>query len=181
MNKKVFGVLSTSVLLGGLLAGCGDAEVKEVSSSGDKQEAETNKKEEAAPKTEFKVGETVSIDGMEVAINSLTWGTPIDGVPAEKGKILRIEVSAKNNSSDNGFVDSSEFQVYDKDGNKLEMYFGNNDTNMFGGELKKGKQSAGTLEFDVPETETYEIYYEPSFTLKENAEVKWIVPTGEIK
>ncbi|MFY0762072.1 DUF4352 domain-containing protein [Metabacillus dongyingensis] len=180
MNKKVFGVLSTAFLLGGLLSGCGDAEVKEVSSSGDKQTDESNKKEEAA-KTEYKVGETVSIDGMEVTIKSLSWGKPIDGVPVEKGKILRIEVSAKNNSSDNGFVDSSEFQVYDKDGNKLEMYFGNNDANMFGGELKKGKQSAGALEFDVPETETYEIYYEPSFTFKENAEVKWIVPTGEIK
>lgn len=174
--KKVIGVLSTLAIIGGLLGACADAEVKQVSNSGSEQKKE--KKEEK--KTEFKVGETVSVDGMEVTVNKVSWGKPAEYSAAEKGKVLRIEVTAKNNSANNGFIDSTEFQVYAGD-TKYEEYFGNDDANLGGGELKKGKTMPLILEFDVPEAESYEIFYEPSFTLSENAEIKYIVTKAEIK
>lgn len=177
MNKKLFGTL---FLVGGLLAGCGEANVQKVDdSAGSKTKTEQPGQKEAK-KTKFKIGETVSIDGMEVTINKVSWGKTIAGVPAQKGKVLRIEGSAKNNAAENGFIDNSEFQVYAGD-IKTESYFGNDDANMLAGELKKGKSAPIVLEFDVPEAESYEIFYEPSFTLKDNAEVKWTVTKGEIK
>lgn len=177
MKRNLIGVLSSAALVGGLLAGCGDAEVKEVSNGGTEQKAE--KKEEKKDKV-YKIGDTVSIDGMEITIDSITWGGTIDGVPAEKGKVLRIEATAKNNSADNGYVDSTEFQVYAGD-TKTENYFGNDDANMNAGELKKGKTMKLIAEYDVPATENYEVYYEPSFTLSENAEIKWNISSGDIK
>ncbi|MED2975046.1 DUF4352 domain-containing protein [Fictibacillus sp. B-59209] len=180
MGKSLIKVLGVGVLSLGLLAACGDAEVKEVSGEKHKSAEKTEKKEEKKPSF-YKLGHTVSIDGMEVTINKVSWGHTIQGVPAEKGKVLRIEAAATNKSQDNGFVDSTEFQVYAADGQKYEGYFGNDDANMSGGELKKGKSQTMILEFDVPESKFYEVYYEPSFSLKDNAEIKYKVTKEEIK
>lgn len=177
-KSKLFGVLSSAVLFGSLLTGCGEAEVTKVDNGSAGTEEKAEKKEEK--KTEFKIGETVSIDGMEITLSSVAWGKANEYTPAEKGKVLRIEGNVKNNGAENGFIDNTEFQVYAGD-QATDFYFGSEDANMLSGELKQGKTSNIVLEFDVPEADTYEIYYEPSFTLKENSEVKWIVPAGEIK
>lgn len=181
MNKKFLSILGVAALSGAVLVGCGSADVQKVDD--DNKGSETSKKEETKKeekKTEFKVGETVSIDGVEVTVKSAEWGTPNEYVEPTKDKVLRLEVFAKNNSDENAFVDSSEFQVYDADGNLMEMYFANDDVNIFGGEIKKGKQVSGVLEFDVAESAKYEIYYEPSFSLKEGAEVKWLMDASEL-
>lgn len=181
MYRKLLGTAGSLLLVGGLLAGCGEAEVSKVEDSAGsktKTEAPAEKKEEK--KTEFKLGETVSIDGMEITISKVSFGPANEYVAAEKGKVLRIEGTSTNNAADNGFIDNTEFQVYAGD-TKTEFYFGNDGANMLAGELKKGKTAPIVLEFDVPEAESYEIFYEPSFTLKENAEVKWIITKGEIQ
>lgn len=167
-------------MIGSLLTGCGEAEVKKVSSDNTEKSAEKKDTVKEEKKSEFKLGETVSVDGMEITLTKVTWGTPLQGVPASKGKILRIEGTAKNNAAENGFIDNTEFQVYAND-TATENYFGNDDANMLAGELKKGKSAPIVLEYDVPEANSYEVFYEPSFTLKENSEVKWIVSKGEIK
>ncbi|MFD1040482.1 hypothetical protein ACFQ3N_19070 [Virgibacillus byunsanensis] len=58
--------------------------------------------------------------------------------------------------------------VYNAEGTALDKYFGSDemDTNMFNFDLKEGKNASGTLEYDVAESEFFEVYYEPSFTLK---------------
>jgi Domain of unknown function (DUF4352) len=181
MNKKFLSILGATAISGALLVGCGSAEVEKVDNDNGSETAKKEETKKEEKKSEFKVGETVSIDGMEVTVNSVSWGEANEYVPTTNAKVLKLEVSAKNNSADNGFIDSSEFQVYDAEGNLVEMYFGNDNANMFGGELKKGKQMSGVLEYDVPESESFEIYYEPSFTLKENSEVKWIVPAADVQ
>ena len=71
--------------------------------------------------------------------------------------------------------------MYDEEGNKLDAYFGNDDANMFGSEIKKGKQLNGILEYDAPESDSYELYYEPSFSFTENNEIIWLVENEDIK
>ncbi|PAQ15595.1 hypothetical protein CD798_05865 [Bacillaceae bacterium SAOS 7] len=175
-SKLLRSVIGGTLLL--TLTACGDAEVQKV--NGEKQEESAPKEETTQPEF-YKLGETISVDGMEVTVHSASWGTPVAGVEPQGGKVLRLEVTATNNSSDNGFIDSTEFDVATPDGTMAEEYFGNDDANMFGGEIKKSKQIKGVLEFDVTEADFYEVYYEPSFTLKENAEVKWKVEKSEVK
>ncbi|CAN7653632.1 DUF4352 domain-containing protein [Peribacillus frigoritolerans] len=173
--KKFAKILGLSALTIGVLTACGESEVKEVD-GGAKEET---KKEEAPKKESYKVGDTVSVDGMEVTIKSAKFVNPAEYSPSEKGKIIQIEVTAKNNSSANGFIDNTEFTISDKEGNMLEEYYGF-DTS-FSGEVKKGKQLSGKIAFDVSESESYEIFYEPSFTLKENAEIKFDLPKSELE
>ncbi|MBS4221830.1 DUF4352 domain-containing protein [Lederbergia citrea] len=174
-------VVFMGVVVGGFLAGCGEADVQKVDNGTQKQEQKVDKKEEKKEqKNEFKIGETASVDGMEVTINNISYVDPAEYLDTEQDKVLRLDVSVKNNAADNGFVDTSEFQVYSGD-EKSEFYFGHDKSNLGGGELKKGKSLKMTLDFDVPESDAYEIFYEPSFSFKDNAEIKFNVSKGDIK
>ncbi|SFB21603.1 protein of unknown function [Lentibacillus halodurans] len=119
---------------------------------------------------------------MEVTIENVSWGEQGEFTPAENGNVLRLEVNFHNDSADNGFVDNTEFSAYDAEGNAINEYFGGEDmdANMFSHDLKEGKKASAVLEFDVAESEFYEIYYEPTFTLKENAEVMWEISSSDI-
>lgn len=178
MYKKI-----VTLLLAGFIAlalsACGEAEVSTID---EKEEVQAEKKEDKIEKPEFyKPDETVSIDGVEISIDSVAWGKEAEYSESQNGKILRLEVTVKNNSDDNAFADNTEFDLSDSEGNMMDTYFGNDDANMFSGEIKKGKQIKGILEYDVPETDNYELYYEPSFSFKENTEVKWLIEKGDIQ
>jgi hypothetical protein len=179
LKLKFGGFLTSTVLFGVLLTGCTKAEVeKEEKPAKTKESAEQVETKKEGQQTKFKVGEAVSVDGMEVTINKVTWGTPNQDVPTEHEKVLRVVGTAVNNDAENAFIDSTEFRA-DAGDTPVEYYSGNNDTNMFGGELKNGKKINIILEFDVPESNTYEIYYDAS--LMDHPEVKWIVTKEEIQ
>lgn len=175
--NKVIKLVFVSALLMGILTACGEAEVKQVDKSENTTKA-TDKKEKKAP-TFYKIGDTVSVDGVEIKLISAKFVNPAEYVEPEKGKVLEIEVSAKNNSSDNGFVDNTEFTISDAKGNMHDQYFGFDNT--FSGEIKKGKTMTGKIAFDVPNSKEYELYYEPSFSLKNNAEIKFKLKNSELK
>ncbi|HLS09871.1 DUF4352 domain-containing protein [Lentibacillus sp.] len=207
---KKFVSLLMVALITLVLAACGESEVQEVendstesesadastedgsSSEGDEAQAsggeEQQKSNEGTNESEkeekvYGIGDTVSIDGMEVTIDSTSWGEQGEFTPAENGNVLRLEVSFHNASADSGFVDNTEFSVYDADGNAVNEYFGSPDTNtnMFSHDLKQGKKASGVLEYDVPESDFYEVYYEPTFTMKENAEIMWKIKSSDIQ
>ncbi len=172
--SKIIKLVVVSALLMGILAACGEAEVKQV----DHSEKKTEKEQKKAPAF-YHIGDTVSVDGMEIQLISAKFVKPAEYSEPEKGKVLEIEVSAKNNSSDNGFVDDTEFTISDAKGNMHEEYFGFDYT--FSGEVKKGKTMTGKIAFDVPSSTEYELYYEPSFSLKNNAEIKFKLKNSELK
>ena len=174
--KKVYGVLSSAALIGMILTGCGEAEVTQVNDNGQETKSDQKAKKE---KKVYKVGDSVSVDGMEVTIKKAAIVKPDEYTPVEKDQVLRLEITAKNNSVDNGFVDTTDFSVYTGD-DKAEEYYGH-DLGSIGGELKQGKSMNLKVEFDISEADTIEVFYEPTFTLKENAEVKFEIPAGDLK
>ncbi|VEF46207.1 lipoprotein [Bacillus freudenreichii] len=180
MFKKLWLFLITGFIALALV-GCGEAEVSTVGDSSDSTaEKKEGNKEEETPEF-YKPDETVSIDGVEISIDSVSWGKEAEYSESQNGKIMRLEVTIKNNSEDNAFADNTEFALSDAEGNMMDSYYGNDDANMFSSEIKKGKQVKGILEYDVPESESYELYYEPSFSFKENTEVKWLIEKSDVQ
>lgn len=179
--KKFVKTLGVMILAGIVLVGCGDADVKEV-----KQEEEP-KKEQAAEKKEetvkefYKVGETVSIDGMEITVTSAKFTNPAEYSEAMNGKVMTVLVNVKNASQDNGYVDAGEFVLAGASGTQFEKYFGYDDANMFYAELKAGNKIDGKLAYDVADENEYILYYEPSFTFKENAEIKFKITKADLQ
>jgi hypothetical protein len=125
-------------------------------------DGEVNKNEKQEDKV-FKVGDTVDLNGIQITIKSAKFTKPAQYVESEKGKIITIEVTVKNNKDKNVFVDNTDFSIADSEGNMYEQYFGYDDVT-FTSEIKKGKQYSGKIAFDVKESDKYEIYYQPTFS-----------------
>lgn len=173
--------LGAFTLAGIILAGCGDAEVKEVKEEEKPKQEQAAEPKEEAKKEFYSIGETVSVDGMEITLVSAQFTDPAEYTEATKGKVMTLMVNVINNSSDNGFVDNTEFAMAGASGTQFEAYFGYDDANMFTAELKKGNKTDGKLAFDVADENEYILYYEPSFTFKENAEIKFKITKAEVK
>jgi hypothetical protein len=139
---------------------------------------EKAKQEEEIANKVWKVGETISINGLEITITSAKFTPPAEYSEPEKGKIITLEVTAKNNSDENVYVDNTEFTISDAQGNMHEQYYGYNYS--FSNEVKVGKQYSGKIAFDVPESDYYEIYYEPSFSW-DKGEIKFKVTKEELQ
>jgi uncharacterized lipoprotein NlpE involved in copper resistance len=167
LRKTLTVVLSLFVLA---LVGC--TNVEEV-----KSDAQPQKKEE--PKVEdkvYQVGEKLKVNGVEIVITKASFSAPQQFTAPKNGKVLTLEVDFNNQSETQVFVDNTEFNIYTKDGNKLEPYFGYEELALTG-EINKGKKLSGKLYFDVKEADSYELIYKPMFTL-DNKEVKFnIKPT----
>ncbi|WP_052712077.1 DUF4352 domain-containing protein [Domibacillus indicus] len=137
------------------------------------------KKAAAVFEKTYKIGDTVSIDGTEITIQSAKFTEPDEYGEPQKGKVITLEVSVKNNGEENVYVDNTEFTIADAEGNMHEQYYSYDDTS-FSNEVKVGKQYAGKIAFDVPESASYEIYYEPSFSMNEG-EIKFVVTKEELQ
>lgn len=160
MVKKIFlyGFLAFVGLIV-LAAIFGDDEPTKV--SGDKRTQTTAKQNDVSNKV-FKVGDTVKSGDLEIKIVSAELRNPDQYINTKNGKVLKLEVSGKNNGSDSWYIDTSEFNLYSTDGDKYEMYFGTDGTPL-GGEINAGKKIKGFLEYDVKQAGQFELVYKPSF------------------
>jgi hypothetical protein len=156
-----------------MLTACAETEVKEVNN--EKDDGKETKQEEKEKDKVYKVGETVSVNGVEFTINKASFTNPNQYTAAKNGKVLTMEVTVKNTKKEQVFVDNTEFAIYDKEGNKLEDYFGYDELPL-SNDINAGKQLQGKLFYDVPPQDSYELIYAPSFSF-DNKEVKFeIVP-----
>jgi hypothetical protein len=169
--KNIIKTIGAVVLVGGILSAC-TTEVEEVEKSSETPKQETQQEEKVEDKV-FKVGDTVKVNGVEITITKASFTEPAEFTPAEKGKVLTIEIATNNVESDSAFIDSTEFNLYDKEGNQLPEYYGYDEL-AISGDINKGKKLNGKLYFDVPEADSYELVYKPSFTL-DNKEIKWTI------
>ena len=127
--------------------------------------------EETVSDETFKVGDTVDLNGLEITIASAKYIEASEYSPSQAGKIVQMEVNVTNNTGDKVFFDSSEFNMYDMDGNALEAYYGGDDLDI-SGDINEGKKLSGTITYDVPESDQYELIYEPSFSWTDE-QVTW--------
>jgi Domain of unknown function (DUF4352) len=157
-KKVLFTALGVATILGGLVACSDTVDTVEQTASKPKTEQTETKQEQPENKI-YKVGDTVSINGLEVTIKSAKFTQPADEYsPAEKGKILTLEVEAVNNSNTQQMVYDGDFAIYDSKGNSYQNYFGYTESPLYA-ELNKGKRVTGKVFFDVAQDSKYEVIY----------------------
>ncbi|WP_439197250.1 DUF4352 domain-containing protein [Bacillus velezensis] len=154
IGLSVFGI---ALLAGGILTGCSE---DEAGSSTQKASAETKKE---AKKKQYNIGDTISAEGLKIKLSKASYTSPAEFADASKGKVLTIELNVENNSNDSALIDNTDFNLYDKDGNQLDEYFGYDDL-AISGDINKGKKKSGKLYYDVPKADSYELIYKPSFS-----------------
>ncbi len=172
MSKKFLSIICSLIIFGGILTGCGETEVQDVTDAADPPaEPKQEENEETVEDKVYKIGETVSVNGMEITINSAKFTEPGEYTEATNGKVITLEVTAKNSNDEQAFIDNTEFAVYDSEGNKMEDYYGY-DEMAISDNINAGKQLQGKLYFDVKEQQSHEMIYTPSFSL-DSKEVKF--------
>lgn len=166
MKKKMVlgtaGIFLTSALLLGACA----TEVEEVDSGNQTEQKAEEKTEDKV----YKIGDTIKVNDLQITVTGASYTDPEEYTEPANGKVLTIELATEN-QGESAFIDSSEFNLYDSEGNQLEQYFGYMDM-AISGDINKGKKLSGKLYFDVPEASSYELVYKPSFTL-DNKEITW--------
>lgn len=111
----------------------------------------------------FAVGDVVDLNGLQITIKDASFVSASEYSPATKGNVLQMNVEVVNGTDDSTFVDSTDFNLYDAEGNSLESYFGLDQMDI-SGDINKGKKLQGTLTYDVAEASNYEMIFEPSFS-----------------
>ncbi|MEY8748906.1 DUF4352 domain-containing protein [Alkalicoccobacillus gibsonii] len=156
------------------LAACGETEVSQVDKSeentasaeeADTEEVDAEATEEDVANLEdelFKVGDTVSIDGVEITITNAEFTEPAE-YSSPEGKVLTLDVEVENNSDDKAMVDDTEFSLYDENGSLQDKYY-SYDEMAISGSINGGRNNSGKLYYDVTEQDApYELTYNPMF------------------
>lgn len=147
----------------------------EASNTGTKVATSTGTEVEAEADTTsdkiFKVGDVVDLNGLQITIKDAKFIPQGEYSPPEKGKVLQMNVEVVNNADDSAFVDNTDFNLYDAEGNALDYYYGLDGMDL-SADINKGKKLQGTLTYDVPEGTNYEMIYEPTFSWTEQS-ITW--------
>ena len=139
------------------------------SKSSDKKKADVNKN--------LSVGDTAKANGFKVTVQSAKFTDPAQYTKSKNGKVLTIQLHVENGSESQSFIDESDFNLYSKDGTKLDPYFGYDEMALSAPNLNKGKKVDGKLYYDVPANKEYELDYTPAFSWS-GKEIKWTIKPG---
>ncbi|WP_160198656.1 DUF4352 domain-containing protein [Senegalia massiliensis] len=189
LNVKIFkkylfiGILLVTM---GLLGACGEDTNSEDNSSKESstENNETNENQEdsndenESKKSEdkvYKVGDTVKVGNVELTVNSASFSEPAEYSESKNGKVLTLDVTAKNTGDDQVFIDNTEFAIYDNNGNKQDDYYGYDDM-AISEQINSGKQVQGKVYFDVVNQDSYEMIYTPSFSWDSKEYIFEIIP-----
>jgi hypothetical protein len=129
MFKKIsYGVILALVVLfvGAMVFGSDDTEPVDTSSEAKKVDEVSTQSEETkdAPKNEtFTEGDVVELDGMQYTLKNAKFSAPAEYGEPEKGKIITLELEAKNVKASEGSVSSIDFNVSGGDGQTFDEYF----------------------------------------------------------
>lgn len=137
----------------------------------------TEQKDSTQPTNQiFKLGDVVKVKDpagtgtVELTVSKQEYSNGDPYLKPKKGKVLKLYVTAVNNTNNSLFESTDSFNLYDKDGNKLETYF--QDLQLYQGEINTGKKLSGYVLFDVTGDEKeYELVYKPNAFM--DTEVKW--------
>lgn len=124
----------------------------------------------------FKVGDVVDLNGLQIVVKDAKFIPQGEYSPPKNGKVLQMNVEVVNNTDDSAYIDYTDFNFYDADGNSLDYYYGLDDEDI-SDDLNKGKKLQGTITYDVPEGTKYEMIYEPSFSWTDES-ITWDIQTN---
>lgn len=165
MMKKFLFLAVISTLL--FLAACGsESSTSDESSGSDSGQSETNenKSEKEADQSDkvYGVGDTVNLGDAEVTFTKVYYAEANEFMEAENGKVLAVDFEAKNTGDDSLYIGVDEFTI-SVDGTQYSEYMSGD--GFMNENISSGNSISGTMKYDVPESETYKIIYEPTFTL----------------
>lgn len=172
MKKLLF----LAVLIICILAGC-NTEGKETKSD----RKEDNKSKATNTMKNFKIGQVVDADGVDVKLAKVEYVNNYDEYSEpENGRVIKVYLKFKNNNEDQVLVDSTDFSMKVNGENYQEWYGGSEGDSGFSHQLNKGNTGSGMITYDVPENDTYTLEMDatPNF---ENIKAKWNIKKEDIK
>ncbi|GEQ03417.1 MULTISPECIES: DUF4352 domain-containing protein [Staphylococcus] len=172
MKKLLF----FAVLIICILAGC-NTEGKETKSD----RKEDNKSKATNTMKNFKIGQVVDADGVDVKLAKVEYVNNYDEYSEpENGRVIKVYLKFKNNNDDQVLVDSTDFSMKVNGENYQEWYGESEGDSGFSHQLNKGNTGSGMITYDVPENDTYTLEMDatPNF---ENIKAKWNIKKEDIK
>lgn len=172
MKKLLF----LAVLIICILAGC-NTEGKETKSD----RKEDNKSKATNTMKNFKIGQVVDADGVDVKLAKVEYVNNYDEYSEpENGRVIKVYLKFKNNNDDQVLVDSTDFSMKVNGENYQEWYGESEGDSGFSHQLNKGNTGSGMITYDVPENDTYTLEMDatPNF---ENIKAKWNIKKEDIK
>lgn len=172
MKKLLF----FAVLIIFILAGC-NTEGKETKSD----RKEDNKSKATSTMKNFKIGQVVDADGVDVKLAKVEYVNNYDEYSEpENGRVIKVYLKFKNNNEDQVLVDSTDFSMKVNGENYQEWYGDSEGDSGFSHQLNKGNTGSGMITYDVPESDTYTLEMDatPNF---ENIKAKWNIKKEDIK
>ena len=172
MKKLLF----LAVLIICILAGC-NTEGKETKSD----RKEDNKSKATNTMKNFKIGQVVDADGVDVKLAKVEYVNNYDEYSEpENGRVIKVYLKFKNNNEDQVLVDSTDFSMKVNGENYQEWYGESEGDSGFSHQLNKGNTGSGMITYDVPENDTYTLEMDatPNF---ENIKAKWNIKREDIK
>lgn len=172
MKKLLF----FAVLIICILAGC-NTESKDTKSD----RKEDNKSKATNTMKNFKIGQVVDADGVDVKLAKVEYVNNYDEYSEpENGRVIKVYLKFKNNNKDQVLVDSTDFSMKVKGENYQEWYGDSEEYSGFSHQLNKGNTGSGFITYDVPESDTYTLEMDatPNF---ENVKAKWEIKKDDIK
>lgn len=139
-----------------------------------KVEGDSKQETKQEPKKQqvYKVGDTVKISDTEVIITEAKIDNPDQYSETKSGKVLTLDIKGANNGTQSWFLSNTDFNLYDKDGNKVEEYFGGLSFVPLSGEVNQGKKISGQVKYDA-KAGTYDLVYKPNFLMDQ--EIHWTI------
>ncbi|WP_238347229.1 DUF4352 domain-containing protein [Staphylococcus shinii] len=175
-SGKMKKLLFFAVLIICILAGC-NTESKDTKSD----RKEDNKSKATNTMKNFKIGQVVDADGVDVKLAKVEYVNNYDEYSEpQNGRVIKVYLKFKNNNKDQVLVDSTDFSMKVKGENYQEWYGDSEEYSGFSHQLNKGNTGSGFITYDVPESDTYTLEMDatPNF---ENVKAKWEIKKDDIK
>ncbi|MCG7339173.1 DUF4352 domain-containing protein [Staphylococcus sp. ACRSN] len=165
-----------------ILAGCDiNLNTGGNNSENDENSKKSNKAKATSKMKDFKIGQVVNADGVDVRVTKVEFINNYDEYSApENGKAIRVYMKFKNNNDDQVLIDSTDFSMK-VDNENYQEWFGSDDMNDgFSHQLNKGNTASGYITYDVPDSDEYalEMDASPNF---ESVKARWKIKKQDIK
>lgn len=130
---------------------------------GDSDKSDKKSDDKADKKAEdLKFGDTFSVGKLQITVSKPKNEAPGEMDMADSGNIVVFDVVAKNNSKEQLFVDTTDFNLYDKNGEQIKE--ASRDDYGINGEINAGRTLKGKLYYDAKAGQALELVYTPTFS-----------------
>lgn len=174
-----FMFLVVVVVVVGALGDGEDTGTKVASSSSSPSDQEQESSQNKNQVEKHKIGDTISIDGLEITLNKVRKGAGGQFNKPQEDMFLYTMVTIENKSDKSQRVSSlGNFELADSEGIRYTIALTTDSKGKVDGEISPGQKLKGELAFDVPESDSYELIRKEIF---ENGQVIWKFDKNEIE